>query len=141
MLTTEPTQELLKEWKRIFESHRATMHPNRKLGAEVDAYFRVHYPYQPFDSEEFRDMVATEIMENDFLREKLPVGVLPDVKCYTVGDILVGIDVISGEFHIESENIDKVISLHDDLFVYRGLDENDLNNIFLTAEYIKLTEK
>lgn len=141
MLTTEPTQEMLKEWKRIFESNRAAMHPNRKPGTEVDAYFRVRYPYQPFDSVEFRDMVATEIMENDFLREKLPVGVLPDVKCYTVGDILVGIDVISGEFHIESENIDKVISLHDDLFVYRGLDETDLNNIFLTAEYIKLTEK
>lgn len=141
MLTTEPTQEMLKEWKKTFESHRADMHPNRKSGAEVDMYFREHYPYQPFDSTEFRDMVAAEIMENDFLREKLHEGVLPDVKCYTVGDILIGIDVNSGAFHVESENIDKAILLYDDLFVYRGLDEKDLNNIFLTAEYVKLTEK
>lgn len=43
-------------------------------------------------------------------------------------------------FHIESENIEEVMPLHDDLFVYRGLDEEDLKNIFLVAEYVKLMQ-
>ena len=30
--------------------------------------------------------------------------------------------------------------LHDDLFVYGGLDEEYLKNIFLVAEYVKLTQ-
>lgn len=30
--------------------------------------------------------------------------------------------------------------LHDDLFVYRGLDEEDLKNIFLVAEYVKFMQ-
>jgi len=52
----------------------------------------------------------------------------------------IGIDLSTGEFHIESENIEEVMPLHDDLFVYRGLDEEDLKNIFLVAEYVKLTQ-
>lgn len=140
MLTTEPTQEMMTEWKRIFESRHADMRPNRKSGTEVDAYFRGHYPYQQFNSSEFREMVAAEIMENDFQREKLPEDMLPDVQTYIVGDILIGIDINSGEFHVESEDIDNTVSLYDDLFVFRGLDEKDLNNFFLVAEYVKLTE-
>lgn len=42
---------------------------------------------------------------------------------------------------MESEDIQKIVSIYDDLFVYRGLDEEDLNNYFLVAEYIKLTQK
>ena len=141
MLTTEPTQEMIKEWKGIFDSRHTAMSPDRKSGAEVDAFFRDHYSYQLLDSAEFRDMVAAEIMENDFLREKLPEGALPDIRCYTADDVMVGIDINSGEFHVESEDIDKVVLVHDDLFVYRGLDEKDLSNFFLVAEYVKLTEK
>lgn len=60
--------------------------------------------------------------------------------CHKTGNALVGIDLSTGEFHIESENIEEVMPLHDDLFVYRGLDEEDLKNIFLVAEYVKLTQ-
>ena len=94
MLTTEPTQEMITEWKRIFEAHHTVMSPNRKLGVEVDFY-------KLFGNAEFRDMISAEIMGNDFKREKLPKGTCPDVKCYTVGNVLIGIDLNSGEFHIE----------------------------------------
>lgn len=65
---------------------------------------------------------------------------LPNIKSYKTGNALVGIDLSTGEFHIESENTEEVMPLHDDLFVYRGLDEEDLKNIFLVAEYVKLTQ-
>lgn len=141
MLTTEPTQEMITEWKRIFEAHHTVMCPNRKLGVEVDSYFREHYSYKLLGNAEFRDMVSAEIMENDFKREKLLEGVCPDVKCYTVGNVLIGIDLNSGEFHIEGKEIDKVAVIHDDLFAFRGLDKKDLNNFFLVAEYVRLTER
>ena len=140
MLTVEPTSEMVKEWKEIFEAHHASMQPNRKTGAEVDAYFRAHYPYEVYDCAEFREMVADEILENASLQSKLPEGTLPDIQSYFVHDVLVGIDLNSGEFHIESEDINTVIPLYDDLFLFRGLDKEDLSNFFLVAEYVKLTK-
>ena len=41
---------------------------------------------------------------------------------------------------MKGENIEEVMPLHDDLFVYRGLDEEDLKNIFLVAEYVKFMQ-
>ena len=68
-------------------------------------------------------------------------GTLPDIRCYKTGNVLVGIDLNSGEFHMESENIEDIIPIHDDLFVYRGLDAEDIKNYFLVAEYVKLSAK
>ena len=117
MLTTEVTPEMIAEWKQLFESHHADMRPNRKTGSEVDTYFKKKYPYQLFDSEEFCKVVEANIMENTHSREKLPNGVLPNIRSYCVDGILVGIDLTSGEFHIESEDIGKAIPIYNDLFI------------------------
>lgn len=140
MLTIEPTLEMLAEWKRIFETHHSEMKPNRKSGAEVDQYFREKYVYQIFNDAVFQKVVALNITENEFYRNKLPKDVLPNIQSYKTGNVLVGIDLYTGEFHIESENIEEVVPIHDDLFAYRGLDEEDLKNIFLVAEYVKLMQ-
>lgn len=140
MLTVEPTSEMLAEWKRIFETHHSEMKPNRKSGDEVDQYFREKYVYQIFNDASFQKVVALNITENEFYRNKLSKDVLPDIQSYKTGNVLVGIDLCTGEFHIESENIEEVVAIHDDLFAYRGLDEEDLKNIFLVAEYVKLTQ-
>ena len=141
MLTTAPTKEMTAEWKRIFETHRSSLMPNRKSGEEVDQYFREKYPYQIFDNEEFREIVSLNITENDCFSSKLPQNTLPNIQSYKTGNVLVGIDLYTGEFHIESEDIEEVIPIHDDLFAYRGLDAEDINNFFLVAEYVKLTQK
>ncbi|MBQ8001317.1 MAG: hypothetical protein IJ298_09015 [Ruminococcus sp.] len=141
MLIKEPTSEMIAEWKRIFEEYHSTLTPNRKSGYEVDSYFREKYSYQLFDNAEFQQMVSLNITENDFLRSKLPKGVLPNIQSYQIGEAFVAIDLCTGEFHVESENIEEVIPIFDDLFVYRGLDEDDLKNYFLVAEYVKLSKK
>ena len=141
MLTTEPTSEMIAEWKRIFEIYHSSLTPNRKSGNEVDQYFREKYAYQLFDNEEFREIASLNITENDYFKSKLPKDTLPNIQSYRAGNILVAIDLHTGEFHIESENTEEVISIHDDLFVYRGLDEDDLKNFFLVAEYVKLSQK
>lgn len=139
MITTETTPEMVAAWKKIFETHHDDMQPNRKTGTEVDAYFRKKYAFHQFDSNEFRKIVEFNIMENEYSRKKLPEGISPKINSYCKDDVLVGIDLISGEFHIECDDINKVISLYDDLFVYRGLDKEDLKNFFLVVEYVNLT--
>lgn len=140
MLTKEPTPELVKDWKRIFEIYHSSILPNRKKGCEVDSYFRSKYPYQVYNNAKFKQVVEFNIVENEHSRDKLKNETKPNIKSYRIDDVLIGIDLVSGEFHVESEDINKSIAIHDDLFAYRGLDEEDLKNYFLVAEYIKLTQ-
>lgn len=116
------------------------MHANRKTGSEIDSYFRNKYSYQIFDNPEFKKVVELNIMENEYSRSKLPDKMNPTIHSYCVGNVLIGIDSVSGEFHVECEDIKKAAPIYDDLFVYRELDENDLKNYFLVAQYVILTQ-
>lgn len=124
--------------RKIYAKYRPTLRPNRKSGAEVDRYFREKYEHTTLESTEFKSVVRYNIMENEHSREKLPSGVQPDIRCYITSGVLVGIDLISGEFHIEAEDMGKAAGIYDDLFVYRGLDSADLDNFVITAEYVRL---
>lgn len=140
MLISEATPEKIAEWKQIFEENHSTMKPNRKNGNEVIQYFREKYPHKTFDNIEFQEIVAQNITKNEFSCNKLPNGVSPNIQSYQTDDVLIGIDLVSGEFHVECENINKCVPIYDDLFVYRGLDEEDLKNFILVAEYVGLTQ-
>lgn len=140
MLIKEPTPEMILEWKRIFEEFHSKLKPNRKSGNEVDQYFRKKYPHHLFENSKFCEVAALNILENDFFKNKLPEGTPLNIKTYKTGNVLVAIDLCTGEFHIESENIKEAIPIYDDLFVYRGLDEEDLKNFFLVAEYVTLSK-
>ena len=78
------------------------------------------------------------IMENEYDREKLPINALPEIQLYKKEDVWVGIDLKSGYFMVESLNEEKMKEIYDDLFLYRGLDQKDLENFFLVAEYVRL---
>lgn len=134
MITKELTNQDISDMKRIFEENRSSLVPCRKTGAEVDTYFRSRYSFKPFTDSDFIKIVEAGILENGFL----PEGARPDIKSYRAGDVLVGIDLSSGEFHIEAEDIDRVIPVYDDLFVYRGLGKDDFDNFVLVAEYVRL---
>ncbi len=137
MQTKQITAEQVAEYRRIFEENRGLV-PNRKTGAQVEAYFCGKYSPQKYASEEFSRLVEEEILANDFSREKLPQGVLPRVVCYRTGGALVGIDLVTGFFHVESEDTAETEKIYDDLFLFRGLDEKDVQNFFLVAQYVLL---
>ena len=141
MLTMSPSEEMIKEWKELYQEHRKALSSNRKSGMEVDAYFREQYAPVIFDSDEFKKVVEANILANAYEQEKLPEGKAPQIVCYKIerDNIMVGIDLLTGYIHVESENIDKAEGVYNDLFVFRGLDEKDLENFFLVAQYIKLT--
>ena len=143
MLTTEPTEEMVREWRRIHREYRDRLKPNRKSGAQLNDYFIERYSPERYDSSEFASVVEYNIMMNEHNREKLPQGVPTRIVTYKTGDggILVGIDLTTGFIHVESEDTEKAAEIYDDLFLFRGLDEKDIDNCFLTAQYIQLTQK
>ena len=138
MLTTKPTAEMIKEWQRIYKDYRECLFPNRKSGEQVNNYFIDKYKPVMFTSEKFKNVVLYNIIENAHNKEKLPLGSTPNIVTYKAGKILVGIDLVTGFFHIEGEDISIVSKIYDDLFLFRGLDEKDLDNYFLVAQFIQL---
>ncbi len=137
MITKRPTNEQLKRWKALFEANRAKLAPNRKSGPEIDGYFRSQYGCEPVVSENFASVVEWNILHNEVFREKLS-GAKPEIRCYEKNGVLLGIDLISGEFFAESSEMEKAAVLTDDLFLFRGLDETDLKNFVLVGQYLEL---
>ena len=127
--------------KRVYEAYRPLLRPNRKSGAEVDAYFRNSYPCQPLENCAFKTAVAANIMENEHFYAKMQSGIRPKIRCYRTGDVFVGIDLISGGFYVEATDMATAVPIYDDLFAFRGLDEDDLENFVLVAEYVNLIQK
>ena len=141
MLTTKPTAKMIKEWLRVYSDYREQLFANNKTGEEVNAYFFAKYKPDTFTQAEFKKVVLYNIMENAHNKEKLPLGVSPNIATYKAGKILVGIDLVTGFFHAEGEDIAAVAEIYDDLFMYRGLDEKDLDNYFLVAQYVQLKQR
>lgn len=140
MLTSKPTMEMILEWKRIFKMQKYSIMPNRKSGIEIDEFFRKKYNFASIEDTDFSRIVAQNILENEHSSQKLG-GLSPNIKVYFSDDIYVGIDLISGEFHIECADIDRIVPIYDNLFVFRGLDKYDIQNYFLVAQYITLTNR
>ncbi len=138
MLTTEPTPEMIAQWKRTAEQFRGKLTPNRKSGEDVERYFCEHYCFMQVLSLHFLQVVEDNITQNDFNAAKLPPGQKPRVRTYERDGIMVGIDRVTGFFQVECEDISRSEAIYDDLFVYRGLDSADLENFFLVAEYVRL---
>ncbi|EAC8225606.1 hypothetical protein Y419_14715 [Listeria monocytogenes] len=134
MLTKEATPELIKEWQKIYYNHIDNLVPNRKTGFEIDEYFRKNYSFVSLNDKNAKETVIQNIINNESFKEKLSAGVKPKPMTYTIRDsnIFVGIDLISGYFYVEGSE-----EIYDDLFAYRGLDESDLKNFYLVAEYIR----
>ena len=139
MLTEKISRNMIDEYKKIYEKHRSELRPNRKSGTEIEEYFISKYSPVVLDSYEFRQMISECIVENEFTKKKLLNDSKPQVVSYILDEnVFVGIDILTGYFHVESEDFEKMKLIHDDLFVFRGLDDMDLKNYFLVAQYILL---
>ena len=155
MLTHPPTQSDLGDWKRVYAQYRGSLHPNRISGAELYAYLGEHYPLIPLDDPRMDQIVACNILENEVFSRELPQGAEPDPVCCAVAPsgagealysgqdeifsgcpILVGIDLVSGYFLVEGSSL-----LWDELYARRGLNENDLANEYVVAEYIACLQR
>lgn len=140
MQTTLMTKEEIRAYKKLYEEYHDKLHPNRKSGRELVKYLKERYPIEEIDNEEFKDVVKDNVIENECFRDKLPDNQLPDPVVYVWHkegkDVYIGIDIVSGYYHIESDE-----DLFDELCAVQGLDEKDLENYFCVAQYIMALRK
>lgn len=155
MLTTEPTVEMLAEWRELFAIYKNKLFPNEKTPFEVIEYLKNRYPVDQVTDDIYKQVVSDNIINNEYSRKKLPPAGKPHPVVFILKnegagkelynnqgdlfrgtDIVVGIDCETGCFLVEGS-----VSLWDELFVFRGLDKYDIENAFLVAEYIKCLKK
>ena len=139
MLTHKATAADIAEWKEIFEACRGRLSPNRRSGEELAAYLRARYPVSSLSGERELGVVRDNVLRNECFKEKLPEGKAPRPVAFMLKDkeyfLVEGVERSTGEFCAE-----KTERLYDELVAFRGLDEKDLGNFYLVAEYVGATK-
>jgi len=151
MLTKEPTQDMINGWKKTYNEYINKIRPNKKTGAQVTEYLMQNYPLIELKDSRFEKIVLDNLgfqnktvnMSNFnckvFCIENKGNGkVLYENQDEVFKDIsiMVGIELKTAFFYVEGSSF-----LWDDLFAFRGLDDNDLKNYYLVAEYIECLKK
>ena len=150
MLTRRVTPELVKEWKETAATYRPQLRPCRKSGRELLAYLTMNYPVRELPVESIGEVIADNLLLNECNARKLPAGTTPEAVGFLIENtkaakrlyenqdtifrgipIIAGIELNSGYFLVEGSSL-----LWDELFAFRGLDEEDLENYYLVAEYV-----
>lgn len=150
MLLKKATKKDIREWKEIYEKYKDTLTPNKKSAAEIIDFLKSRHTAEEIVDEKCKQMVSDNILLNDFSREKLK-GKAPEIRLFKVADeglysrqdaVFKGIDIVVGiEVNTSYILVEGSSELYNELFLFAGLDEYDIKNYFLVAEYIKLTNK
>lgn len=161
MITQKVTPEMLTEWKNIFEQYKDLLQPNRKSSTDLLGYLQSNYFLTEIMDKEVLTVVSENVSMNKFFAEKLPAGRLPLPKAFYLenignghkfylsenkdnpdlwGDkitkIFVGVDLCSGFYMVEGSTM-----LWDELRVFQGVDEKDLENYVVVADYISALKR
>ena len=155
MLMEELTPKMVEAWKAINDENKAKLRPNRKTACEIIDYMKDKYPVTEITDDKWQQVVANNILLNEVYAKKLPADKLPVAIVFLIentgrGELLyekqdeifkgqnifVGIELETAFFHVEGSSM-----LWDELFALRGLDEDDLNNFYLVAEYVTCLQK
>lgn len=156
MIVKATTQEQLEQWKAVWEEYKDRLKPNRKTGGEVLAYLRSRYSLTEVGDQAALQAISENVTENQYLREKLPKGRQPDPRAFylencgegekfyspenrddpevwggTITRIFIGVDLSSGFYMVEGSTM-----LWDELCAFQGVDERDLENFVIVAEYV-----
>jgi len=155
MLMEEPTVEMFEEWKKTWNEYKNKLKPNKKSATEVVEYLKQKYIVVESVESELKQIVIDNITMNTYFSEKIPKGKSLKTQVFYIeninnGKILydnqdeifkgnkitVGIEFATSFFMVEGSSY-----LHDELIAFQGLDEKDLTNYFLVAEYISSFKK
>ncbi len=158
MITSLPTEAMQDEWKSVFEKYKNIIKPNRISGGELLDYLNDRYVLTPIEDENAKAVVRDNVLMNERFKEKLPVGELPNPQTFFLENkgsgrkfyheksdelwggeitrIFVGIDIASGFYTVEGSTL-----LFDELNAVLGLDERDLQNFVIVAQYVEALEK
>lgn len=161
MIVQKPSKERLGEWKSIWIKYKDVIKPNRKTGRELLEYLQSKYALTEIFDADALDAISYTVTRNTYLSEKLSLGVAPVPRTFYLenagqgekfylpenkddeeiwgGDvtrIFVGIDLSSGFYLIEGSTM-----LWDELCCFQGIDEKDLQNYVIVAQYINALQR
>ena len=101
MITTEVTSEQIENWKKIYSENKNNLVVNRISGKELNDYFVEKYHPTKEAPSQFVDTVILNAKENGKQE--------PIISAYILaGNIYVGIDLNTGFFQVECEDINKM---------------------------------
>jgi hypothetical protein len=150
MLTRKVTPELIREWKDTSATYRLLLKANKKTGPDILAYLTGKYPVRELPADSLSEVISDNVLLNDCNARKMPAGKTPEAVGFIIENtgagkflyenqdeffrgmpVIAGIELHSAYFMVEGSSL-----LWDELFAFRGLDDEDLTNYYLVAEYV-----
>lgn len=146
MLMQEPTEKMIKEWKDIYNIYKNKLRANKKDSLEIIEYLKNKYSIIEIENQELENIIYDNIILNEYSKNKLEgrnpiirIFEITDKKLYDIQDkifkgnkIIVGIELNTSYIFVKGSSY-----LYDELTAFKGLDEEDIKNYFLVAQYIK----
>ncbi|MCA1915145.1 hypothetical protein [Methanospirillum hungatei] len=146
---------MVRNWRETYDTYRPKLKPNNKPIQDVIVYLKENYPVIERTEQNLLRIVYDNVTLNEYYAHKIPSDKIPLLQVFQIKntgtekrlyenqdeifkgcDIIVGFELESGYFMVEGSS-----QLWDELFVFRGLDEDDLNNYYLVAEYVACVQK
>ena len=146
----KPSMEEIAEWKVIYEKYRPYLSANRRTVSEALEYLVDRYPVREVTDPKLRTLIGAVLMQNKYYAQKLGEAeprprlfVLENdggaarlyrdrAQEYEGSPIFIGTEETSGYLSVEGCD-----QLADEMTAFLGLDEQDLDNFFLVASYIR----
>lgn len=156
MIVKKPSSEQRQAWHALWKQYKDLIRPNRKTGPELLNYLQQNYTLTEIFDDDVVDVIVYNVMMNQTRAAKLPVGAVPvprafylentgqgekfyrseskddaDIWGNDITRIFVGIDLSSGFYMVEGSTM-----LWDELCCFQGVDEEDLKNEIIVAQYV-----
>lgn len=154
MLTTSPTQEMIDDWKSIYEANKDKLIPNRKSANEILDYLHHKYQITKLENPEYNEVILSNTLEylkalNKPINKSSIQTAAYEIKNSDAGkalyqnqdEVFQGESIIVGlEFTTNFFMVNGSALLHDELTAFAGLDKTELTNYFLVAQYLSCQE-
>ncbi len=150
MLMQEANGIMLAQWQAVYQQYRKKLYPNKRTATDLIRYLQQKFPSKEVLDAKWQEVVLDNVRENDYYARKVPPGQTVVARVFRIEhegqgqvlyeqqdavfqglDIYVGVELQTGYFMVEGSSL-----LWDELFAFCGLDEMDLNNVYLVAEYV-----
>ena len=150
MLTRKISPEMIRDWKDTAATYRPLLRPNKKTGPEILTYLTGKYPVRELPARSINEVISDNVLLNDCNARKMPAGKIPEAAGFVIENtgagkhlyenqdefyrgmsIITGVELHSAYFIVEGSSL-----LWDELFAFRGLDDEDLTNYYMVAEYV-----
>lgn len=151
---TKPAPEMIEEWKNIYEQYKDKLYPDKKNVTELLNYLNQKYALTEIFDEKLDFVIKGNAAENPLLEYRPKRDMLKSRgfcinnsgagktlyekqdKIFAGSKIIIGIEYETNFFLVEGSSF-----LYDELTAFHGLNEKELSNYFLVAQYISCLSK